>query len=69
MCQQKLFERKETLRLNFLISRLVLKQESWNNWPNRSSARTNCKQVNLAQKETRMFYGNKKKTSAGTFPE
>ena len=43
MCQQRLFERKETLRLNSLISRLVLKQESWNNWPNRPAARTNCK--------------------------
>ena len=52
MCQQRLFEIKETLRHNSLISRLVLEQESWNNWPNCPEARPDCKHINLTQKET-----------------
>ena len=63
------FGKKETLRLNFLISLLVLKQESWNSWRNRSAIRTNSKQVNLTQKETRMFHDNRKKTLAGIILE
>ena len=40
-------EIKETLRLNSSILRLVLKQESWKSWLNRSESDTNGFKVNL----------------------
>ena len=48
--------------INFEQKNSTIQQESWNNWPN-----TNSKPVNFTQKETRMLYGDKKKTLAGTF--
>ena len=54
-------EIKETLRLNSSISRLVLKQESRKNLPNRPESYMNGINVNLTQKGTELFYDANKK--------